>query len=95
MKNEPIQLELPFEVPKDNAALRKWRESKERHPDAMVLVRGDDFYSVFNDDAEIVAKVLKEEIFDRGNYKETIFSTWDLDDLLPALIRKGYRVAIA
>lgn len=93
-KREPIQLELPFVVPKDNEALHKWRASKERHPDAMALVRGDDFYSTFNSDAEIVAKVLKEELFDRGNYLETIFSVWDLDTVLPALIRKGHRVAI-
>jgi len=93
-KREPIQLELPFVVPKDNEALRKWRSSKERYPDAIALVRGDGFYSAFNDDAKIVAEVLKEEIFDRGNYLETIFSTWDLDTVLPALVRKGHRVAI-
>ena len=81
-------------VPKYNEALHKWRASKERYPDAMVLIRGDDFYSTFNSDAEIVAKVLKEEIFDRGNYLETIFSTWNLDTVLPALIRKGRRVSI-
>lgn len=93
-QREPIQLELPFVVPEDNEALHKWRASKERRPDAMVLVRGDDFYSTFNSDAEIVAKALKEEIFDRGNYLETIFSACDLDTLLPAIIRKGCRVAI-
>ena len=89
-------------------AAKVWHDLKEKHPDAVLLMRKGDFYEAFGEDAKKVAKStgLKEqhvvkEGFESKNEKDgekgvsyVNFKNTSLDKYLPKLVRDGHRVAI-
>ena len=89
-------------------AAHVWHNLKEKHPDAVLLMRKGDFYEAFGEDAKKVAKStgLKEqhvvkEGFESKNEKDgekgvsyVNFKNTSLDKYLPKLVRDGHRVAI-
>ena len=86
-------------------AAHVWHDLKEKHPDAVLLMRKGDFYEAFGEDAKKVAKstglkeqhVVKEGFSakeDEKNISYVNFKNTSLDKYLPKLVRDGHRVAI-
>jgi DNA mismatch repair protein MutS len=75
--------------------MQQYREAKERHPGMLLLFRMGDFYELFYEDAEVVARVLGLTLTSRD---KTIpmagFPHHALDNHLRKLLRAGHRVAI-
>lgn len=68
---------------------------KEKHPDALLLLRCGDFYELWLSDAEIGADVLGLTLTRRPDgVPICAFPYMALDTYLPKLIRAGHRVAI-
>jgi DNA mismatch repair protein MutS len=75
--------------------MQQYREAKERHPGMLLLFRMGDFYELFHDDAEIVARVLGLTLTSRDkSIPMAGFPHHALDSHLRKLIRSGHRVAI-
>ena len=108
---EPIakpktKAEEKAEVAKETAAV--FKDLKEKHPDALLLMRKGDFYEAFEDDAKKVAKstglkeqhIIKEGFANKENKEGekgvsyVNFKNTSLDKYLPKLVRDGHRVAI-
>lgn len=74
------------------------QEFKEKHPDAMFLMRSGDFYEVFGEDAKkassILGITLQEQEVQGEKYDHVAFPHHALDSYLPKIIRTGQRVAI-
>ena len=86
-------------------AAHVWHDLKEKHPDAVLLIRKGDFYEAFGEDAKKVAKstglkeqhVVKEGFEAKEGEKGVSyvnFKNTSLDKYLPKLVRDGHRVAI-
>ena len=86
-------------------AAKVWHDLKEKHPDAVLLMRKGDFYEAFGEDAKKVAKstglkeqhVVKEGFESKEGEKGVSyvnFKNTSLDKYLPKLVRDGHRVAI-
>ena len=86
-------------------AAHVWHDMKEKHPDAVLLMRKGDFYEAFGEDAKKVAKstglkeqhVVKEGFETKEGEKGVSyvnFKNTSLDKYLPKLVRDGHRVAI-
>lgn len=60
------------------------------------LFRDMDFYFTYNEDAEIIGQVLgaSVKVAHAEDFTYAAFSAYKLDQYLPAIIRKGHRVAI-
>ena len=77
-----------------------WDKLKEKHPDALQLIRAGDSYRLYNEDAvrgaAILGLALKEhtEIKEKGFTDLLEFPNGQLDSYLPKLVRAGERVAI-
>ena len=85
-----------------------FKDLKEKHPDALLLMRKGDFYEAFDEDAKKVAKStgLKEQHIikegfepkegkdDEKGISYVNFKNTSLDKYLPKLVRDGHRVAI-
>ena len=94
------------ELAKETAAV--FKDLKEKHPDALLLMRKGDFYEAFDEDAKKVAKStgLKEQHIikegfepkegkgDEKGISYVNFKNTSLDKYLPKLVRDGHRVAI-
>ena len=94
------------EIAKEAAAV--FKDLKEKHPDALLLLRKGDFYEAIGDDAKKVAKStgLKEQHIikegfepkegkgDEKGISYVNFKNTSLDKYLPKLVRDGHRVAI-
>ncbi|UKK47549.1 zincin-like metallopeptidase domain-containing protein [Prevotella sp. E9-3] len=108
---EPIakpmtKTEEKAELAKETAAV--FKDLKEKHPDALLLMRKGDFYEAFDEDAKKVAKStgLKEQHIikegfepkegkgDEKGISYVNFKNTSLDKYLPKLVRDGHRVAI-
>ena len=108
---EPIakpmtKAEEKAEIAKEAAAV--FKDLKEKHPDALLLMRKGDFYEAFDEDAKKVAKStgLKEQHIikegfepkegkgDEKSISYVNFKNTSLDKYLPKLVRDGHRVAI-
>jgi DNA mismatch repair ATPase MutS len=105
---EPIakpktKAEEKAELAKETAAV--FKDLKEKHPDALLLMRKGDFYEAFEEDAKKVAKstglkeqhIIKEGFETKEGEKGVSyvnFKNTSLDKYLPKLIRDGHRVAI-
>ena len=111
MAAEPIakpmtKAEEKAEISKEAAAV--FKDLKEKHPDALLLLRKGDFYEAFDEDAKKVAKStgLKEQHIikegfepkegkgDEKGISYVNFKNTSLDKYLPKLVRDGHRVAI-
>ena len=94
------------EIAKETAAV--FKDLKEKHPDALLLMRKGDFYEAFDEDAKKVAKStgLKEQHIIKEGFEPkegkgeekgisyVNFKNTSLDKYLPKLVRDGHRVAI-
>jgi hypothetical protein len=110
---EPIakpktKAEEKAELAKETAAV--FKDLKEKHPDALLLMRKGDFYEAFEEDAKKVAKStgLKEQHIIKEGFPSprktkvrgekgvsyVNFKNTSLDKYLPKLVRDGHRVAI-
>lgn len=80
--------------------MEQYNELKLKHPDALLMIRLGDFYELFNEDAETASRELGLYLTGRevgaGNRMPMCgVPHHALDEYLPQLVRKGYRVAIA
>lgn len=93
--SEEIEEEkLDAKTEPENPKLAKWKELKEKHPDALLLFRCGDFYETYSEDATEAAKTLKIPATMRNSVKTSSFPYRALDVYLPKLIRSGHRIAI-
>ena len=72
-------------------------EYKAKHSDnPIMLFRDMDFYFTYNEDAETIGQVLgaSGKVAHAEDFTYAAFSERKLDEYLPAIIRKGYHVAI-
>lgn len=74
----------------------QFEELRRKHPDAILLFRCGDYYEIYDDQAEIAAKILGITPGIRHSVGRMItrFPHHALDTYLPRLIRAGQRVAI-
>ncbi|MCL2863033.1 MAG: DNA mismatch repair protein MutS [Methanimicrococcus sp.] len=81
-------------------AMKQYYEAKEECPDALVFFRMGDFYESFGDDAKVIAKELEITLTNRGKTAEgkqmplAGIPYHAIDNYLPQLVKKGYKVAI-
>jgi DNA mismatch repair protein MutS len=75
--------------------MQQYRDAKARHPGMILLFRMGDFYETFEDDAEVVSRVLGLTLTSRD---KTIpmagFPHHQLDNYLRRLLQGGHRVAV-
>lgn len=78
--------------------MRQYHEIKQKHPGAILLFRVGDFYETFSEDAVLVSKELGITLTKRNNGGDMTplagFPYHALDNYMPKLVRKGYRVAV-
>jgi DNA mismatch repair protein MutS len=75
--------------------MQQHREAKERYPGMLLLFRAGDFYELFYEDAEIVARVLNIALTSRdGKIPMAGFPAVALEIHLQKLLRAGHRVAV-
>ena len=79
--------------------LQSLRTLREKHPDAVILFRRGDFYTMLEKDAHIAHSVLGLQvepltIIGRASFVTSSFRFCELDYFLPKLVRAGFRVAI-
>ena len=79
--------------------LQSLRALREKHPDAVILFRRGDFYTMLEKDAHIAHSVLGLQvepltIIGRASFVTSSFRFCELDYFLPKLVRAGFRVAI-
>lgn len=75
--------------------LRQYDTMKTKHPDAMLLFRTGDSYTMYRDDAVEASKLLDLSLTKKGDHIEKVsFPHHALDINLPKLVRAGARVAL-
>lgn len=74
----------------------QFTELKKKHPDAVIMFRGNDWYHFIGEDAKTASEVLGITLTRRTSDNEptACFPCHALDTYLPRLIRAGKRVAI-
>ena len=101
-----VKAEEKAELAKESTKV--WHDLKEKHPDALLLMRKGDYYEAIGEDAKKVAKstglkeqhVIKEGFEnkegkgDEKGISYVNFKNTSLDKYLPKLVRDGHRVAI-
>ncbi|TQD26730.1 DNA mismatch repair protein MutS [Methanolobus vulcani] len=81
-------------------AMQQYYAAKEEHKDALIFFRMGDFYESFGEDAKTIAKELEITLTTRGKDKDgekmplAGIPYHAIDNYLPRLIKKGYKVAI-
>lgn len=78
---------------------KQFSEMKQKHPDAIILLRVGDFYECIGKDAVTASEILGTTLTRRANGKAghielTGFPHHALDTYLPKLVRAGHRLAI-
>ena len=93
---------LPEKIERDPTPLmRQYLSIKKAHPDCLLFYRMGDFYEMFFEDAEVASRELDITLTarDKGPYGGKIplagIPYHALENYLPRLVKKGYRVAIA
>lgn len=89
-----------YQATKVGNDMTEYDSLKQKHPDAIVLLRQGDFYVALNEDAHKVSDILGVTLQgkDKKGYRITpqaSFPSDALDSYLPRLVRAGCRVAIA
>jgi DNA mismatch repair protein MutS len=75
--------------------MQQYREAKGRHPGMILLFRMGDFYETFEEDAEVVSRVLGLTLTSRDKTVPMAgFPHHQLDNYLRKLLQGGYRVAV-
>lgn len=79
-----------------NEVHKKFRELKKRYPDSIILFRTGHFYVTYNDDADVVSRLLgvTRLRYLKSGLRSAGFPYPALDTYLPKLVRAGHRVAI-
>ncbi|MBN2110175.1 MAG: DNA mismatch repair protein MutS [Methanosarcinaceae archaeon] len=81
-------------------AMQQYYAAKEDHKDALIFFRMGDFYESFGEDAKTIARELEITLTTRGRGKDgkemplAGIPYHAIDNYLPRLIKKGYKVAI-
>lgn len=81
-------------------AMKQYYETKQQYSDALIFFRMGDFYESFGEDAKIISKELEITLTTRGrgedgkNMPLAGIPYHAIDNYLPKLIKKGYKVAI-
>ena len=81
-------------------AMKQYYAAKEECPDALVFFRMGDFYESFGDDAKTIARELEITLTKRGKGDDgekmplAGIPYHAIDNYLPRLVKKGYKVAI-
>ena len=91
--------EYAREQPAHSPVRSQYLQMKAQHPDAILFFRMGDFYEMFDDDAEIVARELEIALtrrdFGRGEKSPMAgVPHHAADGYIARLVSKGYRVAI-
>lgn len=73
---------------------KQYAELKTKHPDALLLFGCGEYYETYKEDAETLAAAFGLTISSENGHSVANFPADLLSDYLPALIRKGHRVAI-
>ena len=75
--------------------MQQYRDAKERHPGMLLLFRMGDFYELFDNDAELAARVLGLTLTSRDKTVPMAgFPHHQLENYLRKLLHAGHRVAI-
>ncbi len=75
--------------------MQQYRDAKEKHPGMLLLFRMGDFYELFENDAEVAAKVLGLTLTSRDKAIPMAgFPHHQLDNYLHKLLTQGHRVAV-
>ncbi len=75
--------------------LKHWREMKAQHRDAILFYRVGDFYEMFNEDAELAARILDITLTSRGDGVPLAgVPVKAAAEYLRQLVGAGHRVAI-
>ncbi|TKK64857.1 hypothetical protein FC093_21630 [Ilyomonas limi] len=86
IKTEEKALQPTFQV---------WQHMKVKFPDVIVLVRKDDHYYTFGNDAEIVSTLMKIKIAENSTAKPYCnVPYYNTDKLLRDIIKGGCRIAL-
>ncbi|HJH32747.1 MAG TPA: DNA mismatch repair protein MutS [Methanosarcinaceae archaeon] len=81
-------------------AMQQYYDAKKQHKDALIFFRMGDFYESFGEDAKTIAHELEITLTTRGKGKDgekmplAGIPYHAIDNYLPRLIKKGYKVAI-
>ena len=105
VKSEKPQTKAEEKAEIAKEAAHVWHDLKEKHPDAVLLMRKGDFYEAFGEDAKkiSVSTGLKEQHVVKEGFEAkegergvsyVNFKNTSLDKYLPKLVRDGHRVAI-
>lgn len=87
-------------IPKDEnltPAMKQFKAAKLKYPDCIIFFRMGDFYELFYNDAIIVSHELNITLTKRGTKAKIPLAGIPyhaLDNYLPKLVKKGYKVAI-
>lgn len=73
---------------------KQFKEMKKKHPDALLIFRVNDYYELFNEDAEKAAELLQITITKRGKKMVAGFPHNALDTYVRKLTKAGVRVAV-
>src|SRR5439155_24808730 len=75
--------------------MRQYRQAKEAHPGMLLLFRMGDFFELFDEDAEVAARVLGLTLTSRDKQIPMAgFPHHQLDAYLRKLLHAGHRVAV-
>src|SRR3954453_18322996 len=75
--------------------MQQYREAKERHPGTLLFFRNGDFYELFEEDAELGARVLGLTLTKRDKEIPMAgFPHQALERYLAQMLRAGHRVAV-
>lgn len=73
---------------------KQFKEMKKKHPDALLIFRVNDYYELFNEDAEKAAELLQITITKRGKKMVAGFPHHALGAYVRKLTKAGVRVAV-
>lgn len=85
---------------KPTPAMEQYYSAKKEHPDALIFFRMGDFYESFGEDAKMISRELEITLTSRGKGKDGSkmplagIPYHAIDNYLPRLVKKGYKVAI-
>jgi DNA mismatch repair protein MutS len=75
-------------------AMKEQAEAKQRHPGMVILLRMDDFFETFGEDAIAVSLATDKTLIHRGDFMMIGFPVAKLREYLCKLFKRGIRVAI-
>lgn len=88
----------PVQRKESTPLMRQYQEFKDKHPGTLLLFRVGDFYETFSEDAITISRELSITLTRRNNAGDQTplagFPYHALDNYLPKLVKKGYRVAV-